>query len=539
MRRILRLLVAAATLLVVLVAVGFFVYGIGKINSSGERSSEAEYSILRNTLVPMQSKDELNSELFRNRLLSLFQGSERLLAIQILDESGLVLWKIPVTSRYYALPNETSARSGYIVPRSSTRVFSTPLIDGMKLTALYTTFRRSDVSRAAFPSFIMVLVWFIALAIAACFLRKDPGEEPAAVGIDAPADLDEKEIQPEVEADIPTEAPVAEVKLEPLPEPEKAEKAEEVEEGEVEEIEEFEEPASGIGSSWLTSSAKEDTSGKKFEESLARLEEEVREWSSRKPSTPGSGAAPAARIENPPPVSPEPESADDSSVEEIQEELEEMKSFKDERPIPDEAPVSEENEAEADELLKEFDEISAEEKTPQPALEPKPQSKGALESEKRDLSGLPLSLSLQNPALEGCLAEELGRSGADLALILIHCGLASDTDPAAVALSVTLRDYIGSKDLIFELYKGAFAVVLPTVDLGAALKMSEDLADVLSATYSLYRDLEEEAPVYLGISARSNRAVDAFKLYREASTAVHKAYSGGPSKILAFRPKTE
>ena len=51
MRRKLRLLAASATLLLVLVAIGLFAFRIGQIKSSGERSSEAEYSILRNALV--------------------------------------------------------------------------------------------------------------------------------------------------------------------------------------------------------------------------------------------------------------------------------------------------------------------------------------------------------------------------------------------------------------------------------------------------------------------------------------------------------
>ena len=238
------------------------------------------------------------------------------------------------------------------------------------------------------------------------------------------------------------------------------------------------------------------------------------------------------------PTPPAPAPAEDSLEEEIQEEFEEMDADGDERPLPDEIPSPEAHGFEAEELLKEFEELSSDDAPVQQAQSPRLPAPVS-ENGKRDLTDLSLPLSLQHTGLEARLAEGIARSGADLALILIHCGLASDTDPAAAALAVTLRDYIGTADLVFELYKGGFAVVLPSVDLGSALKMSEDLADVLAATYSLYRDLDGEAPVYLGISARSSRVVDAFKLYREASTAVHKAYSGGPSKILAFRPKSE
>lgn len=552
MRRKLRLLASAATLLLVLAAVGLFVYRIGSINSSGERSSEAEYSILRNTLASIQSKAELDDEALKGQLLALYQGSDRLLAAQVLDGSGLVLWRIPATSHYFASPSTAQAQPSFVSPSASTVVQSTPMADGMRLTALYTTFRRSDVSKAALPSFVMALAWFIVLALALIFQRKDPDEAEMA-GADAPAAEEVEEIQPKSWAVAPSsgaakaaiEAEATQAAEEPATVDETV--SEPGAEDDIEVEEEFEEAedelaadeaaektASGIGSSWLSPSARKDGSGKNFEESLAKLEEEVREWSSRKPLAPAAPAPAAAE----PSALPAVEPADASYEEEIQEELEEMDSSEEERPIPEEAPISGSPESEAEELLKEFEEVSAEEKTV-PAEPAESSLPPAQELGKRDLSDLPLPLSLQNPGLESRLSGELGKSGADLALILIHCGLASDSDPAAAALSSTLKDYIGTSDLITELYKGAFAVVLPSVDLGAALKMSEDLADVLAATYSLYRDLDEEAPVYLGISARSNRQVDAFKLYREASTAVHKAYSGGPSKILAFRPKSE
>jgi len=538
MRRKLRLLAAIATLFVVLVAIGSFVYMIGKIHSSGERSSEAEYSILRNALMSIQSRADLQTDLLRNRLMALFQGSDRLLAVKVLDESGLVLWKIPTKSRYFALPNETQVRSGYSAPPFSTVVLSTPLIDGMKATALYTTLKRSDISSAVLPSFIIALVWFAALIIAFIFLLKDSNIQKEPAGIDVPPLIETSQEVSEVSE--PQETPEA-PKPEELPELEPK--------SEAEPINETSETNSSLEASWLNPSIREGASGKNFEESFARLEEEVREWSSRKPLDLSTSAPTTVPALDPyqasePKATPLPlavEAEEESIGEELQEKLEETESNEeDERSLPDKSPDTKESDVdEAEKLLKEFEQISAQAKIQPPISEATKFQAKQVDALRRDLADLSLSLSLQNPGLEQCLSEELGKSRADLALILIHCGLSSDTDPVAIALSVTLKDYIGSKDLVFELYKGAFAVVLPSVDLGAALKMSEDLADVLSATYSLYNDLEGEAPVYLGISARSNRSVDAFKLYREASTAVHKAYSGGPSKILAFRPKTE
>lgn len=150
-----------------------------------------------------------------------------------------------------------------------------------------------------------------------------------------------------------------------------------------------------------------------------------------------------------------------------------------------------------------------------------------------------MPLSLSDSLLEHKLTEELARNDRnETTLLLVHCEVNGPSDPLSTALAATTRDYFGTKELLFELYRGAFAVILPGVDLGASLKMSEDLADVLSTTMSLYKDLEGEAPVFIGISSRSGRAIDSFKLYREASTAIHKAFADGNSRILAFRPKT-
>jgi hypothetical protein len=173
-------------------------------------------------------------------------------------------------------------------------------------------------------------------------------------------------------------------------------------------------------------------------------------------------------------------------------------------------------------------------------LEPQVQIPRPEKPEKHDVRAFPMPLTISDSLLEHKLTEELSRTDVseELSLLLVHCEVAGPSDPLSTALAATVRDYFGTKDFIFELYRGAFAVILPGLDLGASLKLSEDLADVLSTTMSLYRDIEGEAPVYIGISSCAGRKIDSFKLYREASTAIHKAFSDGNSKILAFRPKT-
>ena len=509
MRKTLRALVAIASILVAILAIFSFFYRLGDMRTSGERSSGAEYSILRNALMSLQSKKDLQDPALRDRLLALYKGSERLLAAQVLDSSGLTAWKIPSGSAYFALPNDSSVRGGFSAPEGSTVIFTTPLSDGMRLSALYATLKRADISRAAKLPVIIIALWCLVVAMSILFLGREDkvevtGKTPDLPQEEAPPPSEhEPEPEPEHEHE-PEPAPYIEAETMMAPDNDQPIRSEEPQD----------EPETALEDPGLPEDAIDEEplilgSGRNFEESLAKLEEDIIDWSSRYPDKEAHPSQASAETDQAP-----PEELD----EELDEEMDELETS------PEDEPQGNEETALADsrESLQEFEELNAE------AM-----------PEKKDLADLPMPLALGDSLLEARLSEELGRGPRnEVSLMLIHCGISSRTDPAAVALAVTVKDYIGAKDLIFELYKGAFAVVLPSVDLGGALKMSEDLADVLSATLSLYKDIEGEAPVYIGISARSERKVDAYKIYREASTAVHKAYSGSQSRILAFRPKT-
>lgn len=573
MRKTLRALVAVVSILVAVMAIVVFFYRLGEARTSGERSSGAEYSILRNALMAVQTPNDFQDQFLRDRLIALYKGSDRLLAAQVLDASGFAVWKIPSGSSYFALPNDTSMRGGYSAPESSTVVFTTPLSEGMKLAALYATVRRSDISWAAKLPLIIAAVWCLIVALVIVFFSANRKESI----------LPEKFEAPFIDAADETTQPAKDMTLE-TPESGLETDNPEAEEDEKEASpEEVEEPAAAVVPapaaepySSAKPAAQEEAptpakpladvvrSGRSFEDSLAKLEEEIIEWSSRHPEQgsplPKSAEARKALGEvqtpavqpsatQPPSVEPPIAQPQDELDEEIREELEEIETAPEEEP----AQNDETDLADSRETLQEFEELNAEnsiEKTEAPesvhgqmripASNMGSIAGSATSGERADIASLPMPLALTDPQLESRLSEEMNRNGkVDVSLMLIHCTVSSRTDPAAVALAVTIKDYIGSKELIFELYKGAFAVVLPSVDLGGALKMSEDLADVLSATLSLYKDIEGEAPVFIGISARADRNIDAYKIYREASTAVHKAYSGGHSRILAFRPKAE
>ena len=562
MRKTLRVVMAVVSVLVAVFAFASLVYRLGEARSSGERSSGAEYSILRNALISMQTKDSLQDQFLRNRLIALYKGSERLLAAQVLDESGLVIWKVPSDSAYFALPNAASARGGFSAPEWSTVVFSTPLNENMKLLALYATVRRSDISSAAALPLIIAAAWCLILAFAILSLRKGEKssvladaarveeEKPAAADEGLSADkataMDETTTMDEgrstdEESSAESFAEAEEVDEEKEPEnPEISENQEAAARAsttgeESRETDLFEKLPSSTGTERGQNPAT--VSNRNFEESLAKLEEEITEWSTRHPDW----SVQSDRASKQDQTSQSGQESREGMDDELSEELEELESTAEEEPDSGaEATIEDSRES-----LQEFEELSAEADIELGASgirsETPPTVPQRIQAQtKADISNLPMPLSLSDSTLEARLSEELSRNPKnDVSLMLIHCAVNSPTDPAALALAVTIKDYIGSKDLVFELYKGAFAVVLPSVDLGGTLKMSEDLADVLAATLSLYRDIEGEAPVFIGISSRADRIADAWKIYREASTAVHKAYAGGHSRILAFRPKSD
>jgi len=137
MRKTLGWLLVVLSFSVAALALGSVLFSIGELRNSGERASGAEYSIIRNALTGIRTKDDLRDDFLRQRLIALYKGSDRLLAAQVLDESGLVVWKLPGDSPYFALPGSPSSRAGFSAPDLSTVVFTTPLNNGMKLATLF------------------------------------------------------------------------------------------------------------------------------------------------------------------------------------------------------------------------------------------------------------------------------------------------------------------------------------------------------------------------------------------------------------------
>ncbi|MHB0897964.1 MAG: hypothetical protein ACYC1A_10495, partial [Spirochaetales bacterium] len=83
MRKTLRALVAVVSILVAVMAILLFFFRLGEARTTGERSSGAEYSILRNALMAVQTPNDFQDQFLRDRLIALYKGSDRLLAAQV------------------------------------------------------------------------------------------------------------------------------------------------------------------------------------------------------------------------------------------------------------------------------------------------------------------------------------------------------------------------------------------------------------------------------------------------------------------------
>ena len=608
MRKKLRVTIGILSLVAVAFTIISFIFRLSEIKASGELASGAEYSILRNAVASITTKEDFQDRFIRDRLLALYEGSTRLLAAQVLDENGLSVWKIPAESKYFALPNQKGGRAGFYSPQWSTVVFTTPLAGNMRLVALYASVFTSEISNAAKLPVFVIGGWFLIVLFLSFFLTKDKEEGLLPEPIDTKAAA-ERQGSETIREMAQTQEGLIEIlpidktsgsETEPLGVQEKESLTPEVAKTETSQMLEQQreaefspEPLISYGvsldaleKSGMTSGGNAQTmsetksehenqveppkdseytsnvqpaeiaslqgslqgplsKSENFEESLQKLEEEIVLWTSRqKPAEPALPASFESQALKHPAV--QPETANKPLPSTLETPAEKASASTNEESETQELPEGLDQEIEET-----LEELETEDSKPMNHDEPEirpykenvapiPTSAGkeSQEQEKRDISALSMPLSISEPNLENLLDDELVHGmERETSLILIHCELSGPQDPAANALFATIRDYFVAKELMFELYKGGFAVVMPGMDLGSSLKMSEDLADVLAATMNLYKDLEGEPPVFIGISSTGGRAVDAQKLYREASTALHKAYSGSPWHILAFRPK--
>jgi len=182
-----------------------------------------------------------------------------------------------------------------------------------------------------------------------------------------------------------------------------------------------------------------------------------------------------------------------------------------------------------------------------PALSPEVEARlpeeESLESKARDAAagggpgGLfsPLSGLGWESYLEARLDSELSRSASfeqDLSLLLILQDGLSPDKAAYLTLAGAIGDFFSFRDLAFERGPDGFAVILPNIDAEHGLRMAEEF--LRKATALLPGGSPN--PIFMGLSSRAGRLVDAARLGHEAGAALERAKTEAGSHIVAFRP---
>jgi len=138
------------------------------------------------------------------------------------------------------------------------------------------------------------------------------------------------------------------------------------------------------------------------------------------------------------------------------------------------------------------------------------------------------------------LSSELRRSASfeqDLSLLITSLDGASRGDEEFNLFATTVRDFFSFKDMAFLFGDGGAALILPNIDVDHALRMSEELLKKLGVLFQ-DRSAGGAPGVFMGLSSRAGRLVDADRIIGEAMAAMSKAKGGG-SRIMAFKPDPE
>jgi len=136
------------------------------------------------------------------------------------------------------------------------------------------------------------------------------------------------------------------------------------------------------------------------------------------------------------------------------------------------------------------------------------------------------------------LGAELSRAASfeqDLVLLrLSHEGIPRESSSFGMILK-TLLEFFSFRDLAFEQGPTGFAVILPNMDSDHALRMTEEFLKKITAILRQGNTAKDYLKVFVGLSSRSGRLVDASRLIKEAQAALSRAREEADSRIVAFK----
>jgi len=196
--------------------------------------------------------------------------------------------------------------------------------------------------------------------------------------------------------------------------------------------------------------------------------------------------------------------------------------------------------AEAKEQPEELELLSAEDTVPTVAEAPEPRTspldgpRGLYDPE----TGLGWESYLQER-----LGAELRRSASfeqDLSILVASLdSVTGRTDSNYAVFAKTSRSFFSFNDLAFIFGTKGLAVILPNTDIDQAMRMSEELFKKLALLIQGRSEPGGYLDMFMGLSSRSGRLVDADRLLGEAMAAHRKAKEEQDTHIMAFRPDPE
>jgi hypothetical protein len=137
------------------------------------------------------------------------------------------------------------------------------------------------------------------------------------------------------------------------------------------------------------------------------------------------------------------------------------------------------------------------------------------------------------------LDAELSRSASfeqDLSLLVLCHDELSPDDEAYARIAAAIKGFFSFRDLAFERNGDGFSIILPNIDSAHAVRMADEFyKKLVFLAEGDYAELDL-MPVYVGISSRAGRLVDAKRLVEEAAAALDRARYEKDTHIVAFRP---
>ena len=140
------------------------------------------------------------------------------------------------------------------------------------------------------------------------------------------------------------------------------------------------------------------------------------------------------------------------------------------------------------------------------------------------------------------LSAELKRSASfeqDLCLLLATLDDSARGSEDYAIFARTAQEFFSFKDLSFVFGERGIAVILPNMDVDHAIRMSEELLKKLTFLIKGRTAAMSYLELFMGLSSRSGRLVDADRLIGESVAALKKAREERDTHIMAFRPDPE